>query len=147
MSRAILLVEDDINDAFLFERAFGKAQSAAALRIVRDGEKVVDYLTGKGEYGDRTRYPFPALILLDLKLPRRGGLEVLAWIRQHERFRRLPVVILTSSKQSFDIERAYDLGANSYIVKPMGVEELIQLVQVLNHYWLGLNQHPSIPVA
>jgi len=140
----ILLVEDDANDVLLIERAFEKAHLANPIKSVRDGQEAIAYLSGMPPYDDRLRYPLPALILLDLKLPRKSGFEVLNWLRQEEDLRRLPVVILTSSGQAADINRAYELGANSYLVKPVSFEALTQLVQGLGVYWLILNESPII---
>lgn len=141
----ILLVEDDPNDILLTQRAFRKANlSNAALQIVSDGDAAIAYFSGTGEYVDRDRYPLPVLVLLDLKLPRRSGHEILAWLRQQPELRRIPVIILTSSKQNGDINQAYDLGANSYLVKPVGLPPLVEVVQSLNLYWLLLNEQPEI---
>jgi CheY-like chemotaxis protein len=111
--------------------------------VVCDGVEAIEYLRGTGQYADRARYPLPGLMLLDLKLPRRSGHEVLAWLRQEPAVRRLPVAILTSSRESSDIERAYDLGANSYLVKPTGPGALLRLVEALSLYWLVLNEGPN----
>ncbi len=144
-TRTILLVEDDHNDILLTQRAFGKANLAdTSLQIVTDGDSAVFYLSGEGKYSDRDRYPLPVLMLLDLKLPRRSGHEILAWLRQQPEIKRLPVIILTSSKENMDINRAYDLGANSYLVKPIGLTALVEVVQTLNLYWLLLNEQPEI---
>ena len=142
--RTILLVEDDANDVLLVRRAFSKAGTLAAIAAVADGQAAVDYLSGNGGYGNRDMHPLPALVLLDLKLPRKSGHEVLQWLRGHARLKRLPVVILTSSQESSDVNRAYDLGANSYLVKPVAFDSLYQLAQTLGLYWLVLNQSPVI---
>jgi CheY-like chemotaxis protein len=145
--RTILLVEDDPNDILLTQRAFRKANlEEASLQIVCDGDSAVFYLSGEGEYSDRDRYPLPVLMLLDLKLPRRSGHEILAWLRQQPELKRLPVIILTSSKENMDINQAYDLGANSYLVKPIGLTALVEVVQTLNLYWLLLNEQPEIRI-
>src|SRR5207249_5534648 len=109
-----------------------------------DGDEAVEYLGGTGRYQDRTRYPLPALVLLDLKLPRKNGIEVLHWLRQQPALRRLPVVVLTSSKEPNDVNRAYDQGANSYLVKPLGFDALLNLVRSLNVYWLSLNEKAEV---
>lgn len=141
----ILLVEDEPNDVFLIQRAFRKANLLNPIQAVSDGEQAIAYLTGQKEFGDRQKYPMPVLILLDLKLPRKTGLEVLAWLREQPApLKRVPVVVLTSSKQSTDINRAYDLGANSYLVKPVAFEGLLQMVKALDLYWLILNEKPEI---
>ena len=113
----ILLVEDSPDDALLIQRAFRKANLANSIQLVRDGEEAVAYLKGDPPFSDRSQYPLPVLMLLDLKLPRRSGLEVLEWVRQDGPLKRLPVVVLTSSRESVDVNRAYDLGVNSYRYK------------------------------
>jgi CheY-like chemotaxis protein len=140
----ILLVEDDPNDVLLIERAFRRANLANPLRVVGDGEAALAYLSGELPYTDRDRYPMPLMILLDLKLPRKSGLEVLAWLRQQPGLKRLPVVVLTSSREASDINRAYDLGANSYLVKPVDFDALLDMVKNLNLYWLLLNEKPEV---
>jgi CheY-like chemotaxis protein len=139
----ILLVEDDPNDVLLIRRAFSRAKLLSSLHVVNDGDSAVDYLTGADQYGDRDLHPLPALILLDLKLPRRSGLEVLEWLKQQPELRRLPVVILTSSRENIDVNRAYDLNANSYLVKPIAPDALLEMVKMLDLYWLTLNEKPN----
>jgi len=139
----ILLVEDDPNDVLLTRRAFSKAGVSATVSVVEDGDAAVAYLSGNGRYADRAQYPLPTIVLLDLKLPRRSGLEVLTWIRQQSPLKRIPVVVLTSSRESVDVNRAYDLGANSYLVKPVSFEELAKLLHALNVYWDGWNVRPE----
>jgi len=141
---SILLVEDDPNDIILIKRAFEKARITNPLQVVEDGEEAISYLAGKGPYGDREKYSLPMLILLDLKLPRKSGHEVLEWLCQQPILKRLTVVVLTSSQQSSDINRAYDLGANSYLVKPVTFDALVEMVKTLNLYWLLLNENPII---
>lgn len=140
----ILLVEDNPNDILFIQRAFQQANLINPLRVVRDGDLAVSYLAGEAEFGDRTQHPIPALILLDLKLPRRSGLEVLAWIRQQPLLRRIPVVMLTSSREGVDVDQAYELGVNSYLLKPVKFEDLIKMIETLDAYWLQLNQYPSV---
>lgn len=140
----ILLVEDDPNDVLLIRRAFAKANLANPLHVVGDGDAAVAYLSGAAPYGDRERHPMPVLVLLDLKLPRKSGLEVLQWMRGQADLKRLPVVVLTSSREGTDINRAYDLGVNSYLVKPVGFDALLEMVKALNLYWMILNQPPEI---
>ena len=141
----ILLVEDEPNDVFLFERAFKKLNLSGNLQIVSDGEAAIAYLTGEGKYADREKYPIPSLILLDLKLPRISGLEILSWLRQQPGLKRLLVVVLSSSKETIDINRAYDLGANSYLVKPVAFGTLVNIVKTLDLYWLAFNERPEVP--
>jgi CheY-like chemotaxis protein len=145
--QVILVVEDDPNDLLLIQRAFGKARILNPLQSVGNGDDAVAYLAGEGPYADREQHPFPVLVLLDLKLPRRSGLEVLQWIRAQAGLKRLPVVVLTSSKEATDVNRAYDLGANSYLVKPVGFDSLLELVKSLEVYWLILNQKPDVSAA
>lgn len=140
----ILLVEDDPNDIFLIKRAFEKAKILNPIYVVEDGEEAILYLEGKDKYADRKNYPFPLLILLDLKLPKKSGFEVLEWIKAKQKLKRVPVVVLTSSDESPDINKAYDLGANSYLVKSVSFESLFNMVKTLGLYWLILNKKPDI---
>jgi CheY-like chemotaxis protein len=130
----ILVAEDDENDVCLIKRAFQKAQFENPLNVVRDGEEALAYLQGIEPYADRQSNPPPALVLLDLKMPRRNGFEVLAWIREQPEFNHLPVVVLTSSQESSDISRAYALGANSYLVKPANFASLVDMMNRLREY-------------
>jgi CheY-like chemotaxis protein len=141
---SILLAEDDPNDVALTQLAFEQARFSNPLHVVANGEEAIAYLAGEGSYADRQRYPIPVLVLLDLKLPRKSGFEVLAWLRGVPNVRRLPVVVLTSSQQSPDINRAYDAGANSYLVKPVAFDNLVGLVRTLGLYWIMTNEGPAI---
>ena len=141
-NKVILLVEDNPNDVLLTERAFKQSKIANQLQVVRDGAEALDYLLGP-EAGTPAR-PAPALVLLDLKLPKVDGLEVLRRVRQNERTRLLPVVILTSSKEERDILRGYDGGANSYIRKPVDFTQFTEAVANLGLYWLVLNEPPPV---
>lgn len=127
----ILHVEDDPNDTLLLEHACKKAGVVFDLRAVSDGDQAIAYLRGINDFSDRNKYPLPKLILLDLKMPRLSGFDVLAWLRSDEAFRGVPVVVLTSSNHDADVKRAYDLGAKSYLVKPVGFEALVELVKTL----------------
>jgi CheY-like chemotaxis protein len=142
-STTILLAEDSEDDVFLMQHAFKKARVANPLFVVRDGEETIQYLEGSGMFRDRDKYPFPSLLLLDLKMPLKDGFEVLQWIRSKPYLKRLLVVVLTASNQEPDINRAYDLGANSYLVKPGRCEDLIEMVQRIGCYWYLSNQPPS----
>jgi CheY-like chemotaxis protein len=139
----ILLVEDDADDVLLIQRAFRKAQIINPIQTVINGDAAVDYLAGQGAYTDRGRYPLPVLILLDLKLPRRSGLEVLEWLKRQPMIKRTPVVVLTSSAEVSDLNRAYDLGANSYLIKPVTFEALVAIIKTVNLYWLVTNEAPA----
>jgi CheY-like chemotaxis protein len=143
-SSTILLVEDNDNELFLIERAFRKANIGNQLKVVRDGEAAIHYLAGKDVYSDRHLYPLPMLMLLDLKLPRKSGLEVLEWLRQQPNIKRLPVIALTSSKHSADIDRAYDLGINSYLVKPVTFDRLVEIIQAFEKYWTAISESPHL---
>jgi CheY-like chemotaxis protein len=126
--RPVLYAEDEDNDAYLMQRAFAKAGVSNPLHVVVDGDEAIQYLSGTRRFSDRTQYPLPCLLLLDLNLPRQSGLEVLEWVRSQPALQSMPVVILTSSSQDRDIGSAYSLGANGYLVKPPSSEKLIELV-------------------
>lgn len=143
-NRTILIVEDDPNDVMLVKRAFEKANVVNPIQVVDNGEDALDYLMGNGEYSNRRDHPLPVIILLDLKLPRRSGLEVLEWLRKQPNLKRIPVVILTSSTENRDINKAYDIGVNSYLIKPVEFKDLLELVRNLKLYWLLLNKHPEV---
>ena len=136
----ILLVEDNPDDVALFQRALRKAALDYPLQVVSDGEAAIAYLAGEGLYADRSNHPLPRLVLLDLKLPRKSGHEVLEWLRAQPDLRRLPVVVLTTSREIGDINRAYDFCANSYLVKPFSFDGLMDMVRTLHSYWLNMNE-------
>jgi CheY-like chemotaxis protein len=138
-SGPILLVEDNEDDVFLMKRALKVASIVNPLLVVEDGQQAIDYFSGAGKFGDRSAYPVPVLVFLDLKLPIKRGLEVLAWIRQQTKFRNLVVVVLTSSNEPSDLSEAYRLGANSYVVKPPTSAQLIELAKAFKWYWLEFN--------
>src|SRR5436190_12090392 len=136
---AILLVEDDDADILLLRRAFRNARIANPLIEVRDGQAAIQYLSGEGPYADRIRYPIPFLILLDLRLPKLSGFEVLAWIREQPELVDLIIVVLTGSDHVPDVSKAHELGANSYLVKPGTFDELVEMVRRINGRWLSLD--------
>jgi two-component system response regulator len=144
--RPILLVEDNPDDEALTLRAFSKNNIPNPVVVARDGVEALDYLFATGSHEGRNTAQMPAVVLLDLKLPRIDGLEVLKRIRADERTALLPVVVLTTSKEQRDISEAYRLGANSYIRKPVDFERFIQAVGQLGVYWLSLNE-PSEPTG
>ena len=144
---AILLVEDDEADILLLRRAFRNAHIANPLNEVRDGQAAIQYLSGEGDYADRTRYPIPFLILLDLRLPKLSGFEVIAWMRDQPQLANLIVVVLTASDHVPDVTKARDLGANSYLVKPGNFEELVQMVKRIKGRWLLLDRLPECAVS
>ncbi len=145
--RPILLVEDNPDDEALTLRAFNKNRINNPVIVARDGVEALDYLFGNGHHAGRDMSVMPAVVLLDLKLPRIDGLEVLRRIRADERTCLLPVVILTTSKEQQDIYEGYNLGANSYIRKPVDFEKFIQAVGQLGLYWLVLNEPVDIALA
>jgi CheY-like chemotaxis protein len=137
MENKILHVEDNPDDVMLMNLAFSRAGIAAKLHVVNDGDQAIAALAN-GAFGGGA----PVCVLLDVKLPRVSGLEVLAWIRNQPSLKRLPVILLTSSSQTADINRAYDLGANSFLVKPPDLDSLTQLVKTVAHYWVQTNVRP-----
>jgi CheY-like chemotaxis protein len=139
----ILMVEDRPADVLLIRRAFGKANIRNPLQVIGNGEDAIAYLAGTGAFTDRDASPLPCLILLDLKLPRKSGLEVLSWLRAQPELKRLPVIVLTSSKETSDVNRAYELGANSYLVKPVMFDTLLEMITTLGLYWLTMNESPT----
>jgi len=141
-SKVILLVEDNPSDIGLTRRAFDKSRISNELVVAQDGQEALDYLFGTGEWAGKAPTELPAVILLDLKLPRVDGLEVLKRIRGDDRTKRVPVVILTSSREQQDTAECYDLGANSYIRKPVDFVQFAEAVQQLGLYWLVLNEPP-----
>jgi CheY-like chemotaxis protein len=140
--KTILLVEDNPSDIELTKRALGKSHIANELVVAEDGQEALDYLFGERAYAGRDVTQLPALVLLDLKLPKVDGLEVLQQIRANQQTRRLPVVVLTCSKEEQDLAASYDLGVNSYIRKPIDFAQLAQAIQQLGLYWLVLNELP-----
>ena len=142
LHRSILLIEDNPSDIALAKRALEKGRIANHLVVAEDGQEALDYLLGGREDAAAPRPEPPALILLDLKLPKVPGFEVLRRLRANAATRRLPVVILTSSKQEEDLANSYDLGANSYVRKPVDFQQFAQAIEQLGLYWLVLNEPP-----
>lgn len=138
--RTILIVEDNDDDQFLFREAWIKAGVSNPLAFVSDGEQACDYLSGDGRYADRAAYPLPILLLLDIKLPGKSGLEILAWLREQERFKTLPVVMLTASTWPEEVAEAYRLGANSFVTKPSSAQDLTSFAAAVQGYWLRFNE-------
>jgi CheY-like chemotaxis protein len=145
--KVILLVEDNPSDIGLTQRAFQKNGISNKLVIAEDGQEALDYLFGAGAHAGRNMDEMPMLILLDLKLPRIDGLEVLRRLRADSRTRRIPVVILTSSSEEQDIAAGYDLGTNSYIRKPVDFHQFADVIKQLGMYWLVTNQAPPVNIS
>jgi CheY-like chemotaxis protein len=135
-SAVVLLVEDREDDILLIRKSFQKAELANPIYVVRNGEEAVAYLMGDDSFSNRNEYPLPDLILLDLKMPKLDGFETLLWIRNQSGIRNIPVVIMTSSEDLGDVNKAYALGANSFLVKPVDFQYSIELVKLLHRYWL-----------
>lgn len=131
----ILIVEDDPNDVLLMKRALAKTGIDNPAQVVPDGERAVEYLTGTGPYADRQKFPFPGLILTDLKMPRMSGIELLKWLKHNPHYRVIPTIVLTSSMEKSDIQQSYFYGANSYLVKPGSFEELQKMMSTIFEYW------------
>jgi len=141
-NKIILLVEDNPSDIGLTRRALNKSHIANEMIVAEDGQDALDYLFANGKYAGRDVNDIPALVLLDLKLPHMDGLDVLRQIRLDARTKRLPVVILTTSREEQDVAQSYDLGANSYIRKPVDFKQFVESVERLGLYWLVMNEPP-----
>jgi CheY-like chemotaxis protein len=138
----ILIIEDRADDVLLIQRAFKKAGIPNPVHAVCTGEDAIAYLIGEGRYANRAEYPLPALILLDLKMPGIDGFDFLAWIRQHEGIRTIPVAVLTSSSDRSDVNRAYRLGANTFFVKEFDFQDTVELAKLI-HKWLQKARFPD----
>ena len=142
----ILQVEDDPNDVMFLELAMETAGWKIPIQVARDGRQALDYLSGSGAFADPQPHPEPSLVLLDLRLPKVPGLDVLKWIREQPKLKTVPVIVLTSSEADRDIEDAYQLGANSYIVKPINPSDLVEIVKHIRDTWFnGSRKKPVIP--
>ena len=131
----ILLVEDEENDATLLKMAFKQNKITDGVQWVRDGMEATEYLNGTGKYAQRDVFPFPDVMILDLKMPRMNGLELLEWIGKNSHYRIIPTIVMTSSHQDPDIEKAYQLGANTYLIKPSSFQELVDMAGKIHAYW------------
>ena len=138
----ILVVEDDENDLTFLKMAMKNAGMTNPVRVARDGQEVLDYFQGNGKFADRAEFPLPYLVLLDLKLPYVMGLDVLTWIRDQPQFKSTIVIVLTSSRYIGDIGKAYQLGANAYLVKPADLNALEGMMRTFKDFWLVQNTPP-----
>jgi CheY-like chemotaxis protein len=139
-TKSLLLIEDNDNDIFFMKRALKNAEINNVVKVVTDGQQAIDYFTGHGEFSDRRQHPLPTLVFLDLKLPHKSGLEVLAWLRSREDFKTLVVLVLTTSQEQRDMKQAFELGANAYLAKPSSVSELTEMMKAVKAFWLTFNQ-------
>jgi DNA-binding response OmpR family regulator len=144
MTRTILLVKDSEDDVLFIRRALKLTGANLSHQIAPDGQVAIDYMSGAGEYADRKKFPLPVMVLLDLKLPRVLGLDVLKWIRARREFGNIPVIIMTASGERADWERGYRLGANSYMIKPSSIDELMGLAKCLTDYWFKYSTLPRV---
>ena len=143
----VLLVEDSPDDLELTLRALARVGASARVEVARDGVEALDFLFGTGQHRRREPGRLPRLVLLDVKLPRLGGIEVLRRVKAHPRTRHLPVVMLTSSAEDTDVDACYEAGANSYVVKPVGIGEFYAAVGGIGEYWLSINRAHGVPAA
>lgn len=139
----ILLAEDDENDVFLMRRALERAGVPNPLFVVRNGQEAIDYLSGKGQYAERQKFPVPGLMLLDLKMPWMDGFDVLKWLRGQPKFDRFPVVVMTSSKLQADVDQSRELGVFDYRVKPQSFDDLVRLLDDVRKCWLDERYQPT----
>jgi CheY-like chemotaxis protein len=138
----ILVAEDNEDDLDFLRRAFSQAEISNPLQIAGDGQMAIDYLSGLGPFADRLQFPLPGLLLLDLKMPRRSGLDVLTWIRHHEQFSGLPIIMLSSSVHPVEITEAYRRGVNAFVTKPAGLPERTTLAKAIKGFWLTFTEIP-----
>lgn len=143
MPHTVLFVDDSENDILLLRRAFKKSDFAFAQREVHNGEEAIAYLAGEGVYADRVQFPVPSLVLLDLNMPMKSGFEVLEWVRQKPSLKRIAITVLTASLRQDDVTRTFELGANSYLVKPSSLQALTEMARSLNA-WIKLNHFPPL---
>jgi len=140
----ILLVEDNATDVLLIRRAMARASVRNPIHVASDGDLAVAYLAGEMPYTDRQRYPLPGLVLLDLKLPKRSGHEVLGWLKTQPQLARIPVIVLSSSRLPADVNGAYDRHANSYLVKPVQFDDLQRIIEAVQGFWISKAEPPLV---
>lgn len=141
--KVVLFADDSDDDRFLFQQTYKEVGVQNPLVMVDDGAEAIEYLSGTGEFSDRAKFPPAGLVILDLKMPRKSGLETLEWIRSRPPWRELPVLMLTASLSRSDVDLAYKLGANAFLVKPSSVAELTGMVASIKTFWLHFNEFPS----
>ena len=139
----ILLVDDSENDLFIVRKALEAAQCTYPTQEVYNGEAAIAYLSGEAPYDDRRKYPLPVVMVMDLNMPRKNGFDVLGWVKSQPRLKRLPVIIMTASVRTEDVEKAFDLGANAFLVKPSTLDELINIARCLDQ-WIQYNHFPNL---
>ncbi len=140
----LLLVEDRDDDIELIRKGLRRGKVKNPIQVVRDGEDAIAYLSGEGKFANRDEFPLPALVLLDLKLPKVDGFEVLRWVRNQTGLKGLRVIVLTSSQEIRDVNKAYDLGANSFLVKPLDFEQFMATGELIREYWLKTAREPTV---
>ena len=141
--KSILLIEDDPNDAALVRRALRKLNLSTDLTVLDDGDAAIRWFQEKDSAAWEQKMEWPWVVLLDIKMPRMTGMEVLEWLRRQARFCTLPVIAFTSSRETADIAQAYRLGVNSYLVKPLSFDQLMETIRMVHHYWMDLNERPD----
>jgi CheY-like chemotaxis protein len=138
----ILIIEDDPNDVVLLKRALSRENINNPVQVVHDGKEALHYLQGEGKYHDRTEFPFPSVIFTDLKMPRMSGFDVLDWLKKHPECSVIPLIILSASKMEADVRKAYQMGANAYLVKPGSIGELQEMVKTAYNFWALCEKPP-----
>lgn len=141
----VLVAEDRDDDLFMLRRSFQQLGFETPVQYVRDGSEAIAYLAGEGKFANRREYPLPALLLLDLKMPRKNGFEVLEWIQQQPNLTKLRTIVLTTSEDIYEVNRAYKLGAASFLTKPLNFTEFKDTIQMVHNYWMMLNRPPNLP--
>ena len=142
-SLKVLLIEDNVDETLITQRVFSKVAPEIVLQLARSGSEAIEYLQGVDQFADRTRYPTPSLLVLDLKMPGVDGFDVIKWVRSNSHWSKLPIVVLSASNDPSDIARAHKLGANAYHVKPTDMNALSGLVEGLKTYWLDKELDPG----
>jgi len=142
-NQTVLLVDDSDDDLFLMRTGFKKVEFRAPVQEVRNGEEAIRYLAGEAGYSDRVQFPYPTVVLLDLNMPLKSGFDVLAWVQAHGKLKPCSVIVLSASSRPEDIQRAFELGANSYLVKPRTLEDLVAVIRCMLQ-WLSYNHFPPL---